>query len=578
MTSVAKPWLWAAVSALGLVPVMVMACSRPNLSLAPTDSLENRWTISPFTFDVAPTLRQYRSEPSLFAAYDAVEQEARECRAAIISASGEPALPGAPGLENNRELLLARAKAEPVVFVETPAFTGLVSKGVQARRQALLSSKYPAEMVRQTLATFRDHPIRLRELLLRDGYLYTDDPRAARDLTTRLGFESLFTEDRLELMRGSAHYRLQKGKAGLYYHVDGPQEGQRARLLLFDRVWIEGQDPGEPLHLDVRELAQKEGVEGLQIAHMSIEHVVSDLKFGERWVPALLDRKGPNLRINCLLIEPHEVNLVGRARDEAYRRSLVLHSLRRAIAQQVQAGLPFDEPRTEYGQQDGKLRGHWERAYLAGRNTYRFNGDTYRVFDDHGEPLTPQVCIDFITETIERASGMHYTRQGAPPERLMGALNFDELLDGHRRQEMSLRNYARANPHRLSMLDVPQRDWVRYEDVDKFFAFIIKNKHELRAGDIVIIRGRAAWDHYAEVHTHTFFVYESDPVTGMPILLAGNSGKPRIVTWDDEMLRAPKRSIRHRIRANMEWLHDHVVLRTPLRGERWAAPLSLAER
>ena len=89
--------------------------------------------------------------------------------------------------------------------------------------------------------------------------------------------------------------------------------------------------------------------------------------------------------------------------------------------------------------------------------------------------------------------------------------------------------------------------------------------------------GRAAWDRYEEVHTHTFFIFESDPITGMPMLLAGNSGKPRIVTWDSEMIRAPKRSIRHRIRLNTEWLYDHIVIKHPAEGERWAASLTVAE-
>ena len=241
-------------------------------------------------------------------------------------------------------------------------------------------------------------------------------------------------------------------------------------------------------------------------------------------------------------------------------------------------GLPFDEPKTERGQEDGKLRARWEHAYFSGRKTYKFNGDKYSVFNPDGTPLAPQVCIDFVTESLERASGMHFAPVNEKPHKIKGALNFDELLGGFRRQELALRNYARLNPHRLELLDFPQSEWVRYENIDQFFEFVEAEKENLRPGDIVIIRGRAAWDRYSEVHTHTFFIYESDPVTGMPTLLAGNSGKPRVISWDSEMIRAPKRSIRHRIRPNMEWLYDHLVLRTPLRGERWAQPLSLAER
>ncbi len=93
-------------------------------------------------------------------------------------------------------------------------------------------------------------------------------------------------------------------------------------------------------------------------------------------------------------------------------------------------------------------------------------------------------------------------------------------------------------------------------------------------GDIVVLRGRAKWDEYAVVHTHTFFIYESDPVTGVPILIAGNAGRPRLLTWDTEMERAPRRSIRHRIRPNTEWLYDHIVIREPLLDESFSSPLT----
>lgn len=509
---------------------------------------------------------------------DELAAEAQACRTRLTEAMEAPAYPGTPRLEAQRAFVLARAKAEPVVFQEEPQYTGEVSPGTQARRRQLLRTEHPAEAMKLTLATFRDLPGRLRELFLRDGYLYTDDPRAARFLTTELTFERLFREPRLVLHRGAHRYVLEKGKTGVYQYANGPEMGQRARLLLFDRVWIDEQEPGPPLHIDVRELAQREGIEGMRVTHIASDKMVAELRYGDEWAPALLSREGPALSMDCTLVEAEDVVRFGRARDEAYRRALVLLSLREAITKQVRLGLPFDEPKTERGQQDGKLRARWERAFYSGKTSYKFNGDKYSVFDTDGSPLAPQVCIDFVTESLERASGMRFTSRGEKPRQVVGALNFDEILGGFRRQELALRKYARLNPQRLELLDYPQSRWVRYERIERFFEFVEAEKENLRPGDIVIIRGRAAWDRYSAVHTHTFFVYEADPVTGMPTLLAGNSGKPRVISWDSEMLRAPKRSIRHRIRPNMEWLYDHLVLRTPLRGERWAAPLSVAER
>ena len=507
----------------------------------------------------------------------ALAAEADACAARISEARTAPGLPGAPKLEERRARLLARAKAEPVLFMTEPQYTGEVSPGTAGRRQALLTTKYPRDVFRKTIGTFRDFPVRLRELLLRDGYLYTDDPRAGRLLTQNLKLDLLFHEKEIMVQRGALTFEAKKGEDGLFYVASGPEKGKRARLLLFDRVWLPGQEPGPAVHVDVRELAQREGIDGMRISRLTDKAIVAEVRLMDEWVPALIEREGVNLTLGCLQIAPERASDVGSARDMAYRRALVLKALRSAITQQVELGLPFDEPRTERGQQDGKLRARWEKAYKNGDKAYKFNGDLYQVFNSAGAPMTPQVCIDFVTETLERASGMHFNEEGKKPEKVLGALDFDEILGDNRRKELAIRNYARQSPKQLKMIDYPVSSWVRYEKVDAFFAFVENERDEMRPGDIVIIRGRAAWDRYEEVHTHTFFVYEADPITGMPTLLAGNSGKPRIVTWDGEMLRAPKRSIRHRIRPDTEWLYDHVVLRRPLRGERWAAPLTVAE-
>lgn len=501
-------------------------------------------------------------------------REAESCRARVEQARALPAFPGAPRLEARRAQVLARGKAEPVVFVEEPTYRDKGTRGIEIHRKRLQAAQFVRDATIELLRQYRGYPNELRQLFLRDGYLYLDDAAAARELTTRLELAQLFEEKELIIERGSERLAVEKTD-GSYRYVGGRDAGQPATLLLFDRVWVKGQDPGRSLHLDVREFATREGTDGMRFDHLGERSVVVELRYEDEWVTALLDRDGPRLDMNCLLVEPDDVARVGRARDRAFRRAQIVRSIQSAIIDQVRAGLPFDEPKTERGQQDGELRRRWDEAYLSGKTSYRFNGDKYRVFDERGKPLTPQVCIDFVTETLERASGMHFAPQGEKPHKVLGALDFDEILSGFRRQESALRTYAKENPDRLAILDFPESSWVRYEDVGKFFKTLESNRDEMRAGDVVIIRGRAAWDYYHELHTHTFFVYETDPVTGMPLLLAGNSGKPRIVTWDSEMLRAPRRSIQHRIRPNMEWLYDRVILREPLRGERWAAPLSV---
>lgn len=508
---------------------------------------------------------------------DALRADADVCRQAIESARELPGLPGDPLLESQRAKLLARGRAEPVLFVEAPKFVGEVSKGILAQRRRIEKTLFPRDTMLGILRHFSGLYPELRQLLLRDGYFYTVDPAAARELSTRVGFEDLFVEPKLELRRGARSYSLERFE-GRYRYADGPLRGQKASLLLFDRVWVSGETPSAPLHLDVRALASVVGFEQMRVDHLGEGHVVAELLFGDQWVPALIDRDGPELDLNCLLVEAEDAARVGRFRDVAHRRAIAVKALRRALVEQIRVGLPFDEPKREIGQQDGALRPRWEEAYLAGRQSFRFNGHTYPVFDELGHPLSPQVCVDFITESLERASGMHYQLAGRSPEKVLGSIDFGELLGNRRRQELALRTFATENPQLMKLVDYPMKDWVKYERVDRFFSFVEREKDRLKTGDIVIIRGRAAWDRYAAVHTHTFFVYEADPVTGMPMLLAGNSGKPRLVTWDGEMLRAPKRSIRHRIRLNSDWLYDNLVARVvPGDDAMELAPLAVSE-
>ena len=53
-------------------------------------------------------------------------------------------------------------------------------------------------------------------------------------------------------------------------------------------------------------------------------------------------------------------------------------------------------------------------------------------------------------------------------------------------------------------------------------------------------------------------MFDADPVTGMPTLVAGNSGRPRIRALGVEMAPAPKRKLFARLRPRLEWL-EHAV-------------------
>ncbi|NLE88193.1 MAG: hypothetical protein GX607_17565 [Myxococcales bacterium] len=559
-----------------LLALVALGCDRPDerprdeAPPAAVQPAEERAETSA----VVPAARSSEAPVVSTSRLPTLAEESARCQQRIDAALATPSLPGAPRLEKQRALVMARGKAEPVLFVQEPEFQGKKTPGIEAHRKNLLTTSTPRELNLKLARHFRGAVPLGRDVFLRHGYFYTDDPGAARVLTVLITLEHLFLEKELWLERGSERFIVKRNAEGRYIYATGPEKGLPAQLLLFDRVGPKGADYGPPLHVDVRELANRLGFLEMRVRHLGEEHIVADLRYGEEWVPAFLERSGAELELGCHVIDPDRAAAQGRARDEAYRRAAVLRALRQAILTQVNAQLPFDEPRTEFGQQDGELRRHWRRAYLSGKTTYEFNGDEYRVFDRQGVPMVPQVCIDFITESFERATGMHWTHRGEPPEHVLGGLDFTELLGSERRRETGFRDYAERHPEHFAPLNFPRRDWVPYEKEWAFFRFIRDHRDELRTGDVVVIKGKTPWDKILD-HTHTFFIYESDPVTGMPILLAGNSGRPRLIGWDAEMMRAPKRSIRHRMRPNTEWLYDLVVHQSPESGERWAPPLAV---
>jgi len=123
---------------------------------------------------------------------------------------------------------------------------------------------------------------------------------------------------------------------------------------------------------------------------------------------------------------------------------------------ELDEALPFDEPLHEYGfQLDGSLRRKWLGAYLYRRDKFAYNGDEYRVFDPKGRPLAPQVCVDFLTDTLERTSGTWYVPRGDTPHRQVGKLDFDALVSD--RQEMrrvpGFVGFAKSHPEWFEVTD-----------------------------------------------------------------------------------------------------------------------------
>lgn len=478
------------------------------------------------------------------------------CKAAIARARHEPALPGALVSGAERARVLAHAKSDPVLFVRAPRPDPDQTLEAKLLRGQLERTSSAAYTLHKLYGRFDHRPELARSVLLREGYLYADSPALASALADAVKLRHLFRAPRLVIQRGSRLIHVKKSHGYWYEYVDGPDRGHRARLLLFDRVWVKGHPPGPPLHRDLEKLAAKRGTTRIRVVRITADSIVARLRYGGTWVPALLRTRGAAVTLDCELVPPKLSARVRAARDNALRHRRVVAAERRAIDQLVEERIPFDEPKTEHGQQDGNLRPAWRWAYKLGMTLYRFNDDHYRVFDREGRPIPPEVCIDFITDTLDRASGTWWRREDAGRERVEGRLDFNELGIDNRRSVERFIQFAWAHPEWFDVYDLREAERPPFIHRDEFYGQIYAHRDRYVPGDIVAIYGPRS---DGKMHYHSFYVVRSDPLTGMPILLAGNSGRPRVRSWDNVMRSAPLRSIKTRVRPRLGWLERHLL-------------------
>jgi hypothetical protein len=107
----------------------------------------------------------------------APDTELEECRKRIAAVEREPALPGATELDARRGEILGRARGEALLLVREPRALpdGELAEPLLSTRRAL-SSKTPHERVRSVKSRHARDPSSLRALLLREGYVYSNDP------------------------------------------------------------------------------------------------------------------------------------------------------------------------------------------------------------------------------------------------------------------------------------------------------------------------------------------------------------------------------------------------------------------
>jgi hypothetical protein len=462
-----------------------------------------------------------------------------------------------------RAQLLGRTKNVPVVFLSRPEAAS-DSPAAAALRQLLEVSPGYASFD-TVVGKVRKTPELARAVFLREGYLYTESPELAA-LYGSLTLSLLFRDPEISIVRGAEELRARRLDDGDYEYVTGQEQGRRAKLLLFDRIFAVGATLPPARHVDLRAAAQQLGFDELQLRHVTGDQLLADALYGSVKVPTLFSLKEAQVSLACEAPGARRED-VAAYRAQAQRAQEAQAKLLSVVKEQVDEALPFDEPKTEDGQQDGKLRPEWRNAYFNGSSSFEFNGDRYSVFDGVGRPRPPQVCIDFVLDTFERAGGSWWQPRSLPRQRVVGRLAFDDPALENRRSVESFLDFARGHTEAFDVYDVPSEQRVPLRNREQFFSTLYQARAHFRRGDIVAILGPRDDE---KLHYHSFLIVASDPLSGMPTELAANAGRPRIRSWEGEMQNAPRRSILARVRPRMPWLE--ALLAPQVLGSTTAGP------
>jgi hypothetical protein len=481
----------------------------------------------------------------------AVDDELVACRARVAAIEAAPAEAGAPALDAARPEFLGRVRGEPMVFVREPRATpdAELPAAWLASRRAFERTQPGAGRMGGLLARHRRDPAALRALVLREGYAYAPDPIDALALVTGLSLADLFAEPAIWIQRGADTRRLERVtrlRETTYRYVDGPLSGRAADLLFGDRVARTEAELAAPLHRDLRALADVEGFDRTRIARRTEGALLADLRYGDRWVHAVLDANGARLSLGCLAEDREAKDGVQAARAAQASRRRGMLALHETVDHELAEVLRFDRPEGVKGaEHDGELRPVWMTAYLQGRASFAYEGASYPVFDAAGNAWPPQVCVDFVLDSFERTSGTWFAPRGEPLLRRRGRLDFDEAGIQNRRGVLAFGAFAEARPALFETRRFVGPERIQFKERSRFFAFLEAHADEVRAGDVVAIHGMKADEH---IHQHAILIEWTDPVTGFPSGLADQMKRPRRRTWEGIMAEAPLRSLLYRVR------------------------------
>jgi len=497
----------------------------------------------------------------------------KACEQRRVSLMKEPALAGAAVFEAKRAELVGRVRGMPVMWRRVPSEPSELPVGASKDWEAFLKAENPLGPIRNLVHTFERKPEALRSIILREGYVFSDDVERALAMVETLRLTNLFREQTIYLQRGASLHKLKlvkKDHAGpeRYVHEDGPLSGYPAEFLLGDRFALDPESLSKDIAtIDFEQAEQKWGFDRVRPIHLTATSLVADLRYGsDTWLPAVLDISQVSASVACHAADPSLALKASKYRGETDRFRQAIERIKKVVKEEVDEQIPFDVPRGGgEGAANGSVRPAWEASYLEGIRSFPFGGKRYQVYDHRGRPIPPQVCIDFILDTWERASGTWYRgmvakKDGGPlepsPAKIAGNLNLEGLGLENRRSVAEFVRLTKLHTLRFDVWDVPAADRVPFSKRSDFFSMLVRHADDILEGDLLVIHG---FKHGGRPHYHSVMVLEKDPITGIPTLVAGNAARPREQTLEGVMQISPQRSIKHRIRPRPGWLVEIIL-------------------
>lgn len=438
------------------------------------------------------------------------------------------------------------AKGHPVFLIKEPDYYFSDDRVIISHRDRFNRANAWKFLISDTNRKFYKYNKNIGyNTFLREGYLYHPNPTTSKALSELVTIDMLVGESIFYIHRGSLKMKVEK-KGGRYWYADGPYKGRTATIQFMDRILLSGNYEDEPLHLDFAPIKDDLGFDTITPTLVSSSFVVADINYGELKSQALLKRNGASVDLICETTDTSEV------RDKRSYRGNGIRLMKKAMMEQVQEKIPFDEPKYEVGQEDGKLRDAWLNYFYRGSLKYQYTNQRMTeenyIYGHLGKPLPPQVCVDFLVDTIDRTAGSWYTDVGdrRKPQKTEGTFNSTHLR--YKDEDGKDKHYAIRNVRGFTHFASDHPEWFEIINVDDkvkigsddFFTYLKTLK--LQEGDMVFIRGEVPWDENKE-HFHSFIIYQNDPVSGMPVLLAMNAGHAALRPWKIETNRTPKRHI-----------------------------------